>query len=171
VTGDERFDDFYGHDYPRIVGALALITGSVDEAQDAVDESVARAWSRLRRGDDLENLGAWVRVVAVNVARGRIRTRVVERRARARLAAAADEISPIDSGLTRVDVQRALVRLSRRQREVVVLYYLLDLPVAQVATELHVEVGTVKSMLSRARAALAEVLETDREEADDDLQA
>jgi RNA polymerase sigma-70 factor (ECF subfamily) len=96
---------------------------------------------------------------------------VVERRARARLAAAADEISPIDSGLTRVDVQRALVRLSRRQREVVVLYYLLDLPVAQVATELQVDVGTVKSMLSRARAALAEVLETDREEADDDIQA
>jgi RNA polymerase sigma-70 factor (ECF subfamily) len=68
-------------------------------------------------------------------------------------------------------VQRALAQLSRRQREVVVLYYLLDLPVAQVATELRMGEGTVKSMLSRARAALAEVLGTDREEVDNDVQA
>jgi RNA polymerase sigma factor (sigma-70 family) len=68
-------------------------------------------------------------------------------------------------------VQRALARLSRRQREVTVLHYLLDLPVAQVAIELRVGEGTVKSMLSRARAALAQVLENEREEADDDVQA
>lgn len=167
----DRFTEFYADDYGRIVGALALITGNVAEAHDAVDEAVARACDRLRRGDDLESLAAWVRVVALNLARAGLRTRAVERRVRTRLAATSDAASPIDTTLAVLDVQRALARLSRRQREVTVLHYLLDLPVRQVATELRIGEGTVKSMLSRARAALAEVLENEHEEADDDVQA
>jgi RNA polymerase sigma-70 factor (ECF subfamily) len=109
--------------------------------------------------------------VALNLARGGLRTRAVERRVRTRLAATSDAASPIETRLAALDVQRALGRLSRRQREVTVLHYLLDLPVAQVATELRVGEGTVKSMLSRARAALADVLENEHEEADDDVKA
>ena len=41
------------------------------------------------------------------------------------------------------------------QRKAVVLHHLLDLPVDQVAVELGVPVGTVKSRLARARGALA----------------
>jgi RNA polymerase sigma-70 factor, ECF subfamily len=45
--------------------------------------------------------------------------------------------------------------LSVAHRQVVVLYYLADLPVEQVAAELRVPVGTVKARLARARGALA----------------
>jgi hypothetical protein len=44
----------------------------------------------VQRGEPIESLGAWVRVVALNLARGRLRKRAVEARARARVAQAAE---------------------------------------------------------------------------------
>jgi RNA polymerase sigma-70 factor (ECF subfamily) len=86
---DDRFADFYAFDYQRLVAALRFVTGDQDLAQDAVDEACARAVERLGRGHEIEVLGAWIRVVARNVARGRLRRLKVELRARPRLAAAA----------------------------------------------------------------------------------
>jgi RNA polymerase sigma-70 factor (ECF subfamily) len=58
-------------------------------------------------------------------------------------------------------VAAALATLPRRHRQVIVLHYLLDLPVQEVARELAVPVGTVKSRLARARKALAPQLDTE----------
>jgi RNA polymerase sigma-70 factor (ECF subfamily) len=162
---DSRFDDFYRREYARAVTAVALVTGSVAEAQDAVDEALARAWEQERRERGPDSLAAWVRVVALNLARGRLRRRGVEQRARARLTTVAVVDPEMEVAL---DVRTALAQLSRRQREVAVLHYFYDLPVAQVASELALSEGTVKSMLHRARVALAASL---TEEVPDDVQA
>jgi RNA polymerase sigma-70 factor (ECF subfamily) len=53
----------------------------------------------------------------------------------------------------------ALRVLDRHHREVVVLHYLADLGIADIATELGIAEGTVKSRLSRARARLGELLD------------
>jgi RNA polymerase sigma factor (sigma-70 family) len=158
---NQRFADFYVFDYPKLVGAIRLITGDAHTATDAVDEACARAWERLDRGGSIDVLGAWVRVVALNVARGGIRKRISERRALERLAATAARNAP--EATTRagdaIDVHRMLARLPRRQREVIVLYYLLDQPVDGIAAELEIPSGTVKAALHRARTALAAQLE------------
>ena len=57
-----------------------------------------------------------------------------------------------------LDVHRALATLPERQREVTVLFYFLDLPVGEIARELEVTEGTVKTSLHRARVSLAAVL-------------
>ena len=62
------------------------------------------------------------------------------------------------SSAQRVDLQRALA-LSPKQREVVVLRYLVDLPEAEVAQTLGCSVGTVKTHASRGLAALRKSLE------------
>jgi DNA-directed RNA polymerase specialized sigma24 family protein len=68
----------------------------------------------------------------------------------------------------RIDVERALAGLSRRQREVAVLRYYLQLDTREVASALQINEGTVKSTLFRARAAIAEALSIDdSEEAND----
>jgi RNA polymerase sigma factor (sigma-70 family) len=72
----------------------------------------------------------------------------------------------------RVDVERALALLTRRQREAVVLRYYLDMSVAEVAEALHVSVGAAKTTLFRARAVLSRALrqaapDADAEEAND----
>ena len=58
----------------------------------------------------------------------------------------------------RVDVLRALATLPRREREVTVLRYHLDLDVAEIAATLGVSSGTVKTLLYRARGHLAAAL-------------
>ena len=75
-----------------------------------------------------------------------------ERRARARLHTPALGEPPTAD---RIDVDRALAKLPRRQREVAVLRYYLQLDTREVASALELNEGTVKSTLSRARTALA----------------
>jgi len=60
-----------------------------------------------------------------------------------------------------LDLHAAIRGLGEEHRTVVVLHYLADLPVDEVAAVLGVPVGTVKSRLARARAALAERLRTE----------
>jgi RNA polymerase sigma-70 factor, ECF subfamily len=151
---DEReFEDFYAAVFDRLVGQLYLVTGNLQDAEDVVQEALTRAavrWSRLRRYSVPE---AWVRRVAMNLASDGFR-RVRRRLAVAvRLRADLESQQPVPAELP--GLTEALRALPMAQRKAVVLHHLLDLPVDQVAVELGVPVGTVKSRLARARGALA----------------
>jgi len=83
MRSDGDFDAFYQASYHRLVGQLTILTGSLEDAEDAVQEAFARAstrWARLRDYDAPE---AWVRRVAFNLATSGLR------RARRQLAALA----------------------------------------------------------------------------------
>ncbi len=73
------------------------------------------------------------------------------------------DASPREDAVTVAVAMRAL---PVAQRAVVILHYVVDLPLEQIADELQVPVGTVKSRLSRGRAALAPLLR-ETEEAND----
>src|SRR5438876_4446338 len=77
--------EFVRTEYPPLVGAVALVSGSKAAAEDAVQEALARAWERSSRGQSIENLAAWVTTVSLNLARSGLRRIRAERRARARL--------------------------------------------------------------------------------------
>lgn len=141
--------------YPRLVAAVALTSGSRPAAEDAVQEALLRAWERSEKGEEIDSLEGWVTTVALNLARSGLRRRAAERRARSRIGPTV--VSGPPSG-DRVDIERALSRLPRRQREAVVLRLFLQLSTADAARAMHVSEGTVKSSLSRARPALAEAL-------------
>lgn len=145
-------------EYERLVRVVAVATGSVPAAEDAVQEAFARAWERASRGVEFTHLAGWVVTVALNLARsGRRRGRA---EARARIRETFDLVAPDVDAL--LDLDRAVRALPGRQREAVVLHYLLDLDVATVADLLQVSTGTVKTALSRAREKLLIAL-TDRE--------
>ncbi len=154
--------EFIAVDYPRVVAAVRLVAG--DGAEDAVAEALARAWERSAGGTRIETLAAWVTRVALNLATSRWRHLRVEKLARPRLARPEEE--PISSADDRLDIERALTTLSRREREVVVLRYYLGMDVADVAATLRVTGGTAKTLLHRARTKLADQLsELDTQEA------
>jgi RNA polymerase sigma-70 factor, ECF subfamily len=137
-----------------------LVSGSRAAAEDAVQEALARAWERDERGHRIESLEAWVTRVATNLARSRWRRLRVERRH------ASERTSPAEPSGELVDLRRALDALPRRQREVTVLRYYLDLDVREIADALRVSEGTVKTSLHRARSTLAAALgDEDHEEA------
>jgi len=133
------------------VAAVALIAGSRDAAEDAVQEALARAWER-GNADTIRSLPAWVTRVSLNLAKSRLRRIRAEAKAKQRLGAA-EEPSGLDDRKT--DVERALRSLPRRQREITVLRYYLGMDVAEIARTLRVSDGTVKTQLFRARRALA----------------
>ena len=158
---DKDFEDFYQANYPRLVGQLTVVTGSLEDAEDAVQEAFARAstrWARLRAYDAPE---AWVRRVALNLATSGLR------RARHQLAILARLPTPTaepQHPTDRLAIEAGLRRLPLRHRQVLVLHYGADLPVEEVARQLRVPTGTVKSRLARARAALGAYLEEAQEE-------
>lgn len=146
---------FYDTDYGRVLGVVALVTGSRAAAEDVVHEAVARAWER----GGVEHLDRWVLTVALNLARNRwrkVRREVAGHSVERRVSAQDGQA---------VDLRRALRDLPVRQREVVVLHYLLDLPVAEVAGLLGLSVGGVKHALFRARRSLAGALSVIDQEA------
>jgi RNA polymerase sigma-70 factor (ECF subfamily) len=143
--------------YGRLVGAVALIAGDTATAEDAVQEALARAWERTERGEHIESLDRWDAAVAMNLSRSRLRRLSVERRARHRLIGSQVVEGP---GLETLDVRVALGELPIRQREVAVLYYYLDLTVADIGHTMGTSEGTVKSQLSKARVQLARRLGT-----------
>jgi RNA polymerase sigma-70 factor, ECF subfamily len=164
---------FLASDYPRLVGGIALISGSRAAAEDAVQEALARAWERSERGEEIESLKAWVTTVAINQVRSGFRRLRAERRARQRSGpggwqGAAGGLPSGEHSEQAVDVRRALMALPRRQRELTVLRYYLDLDVAEVARALRISEGAAKTTLHRARRALAVSLGEERlEEAND----
>jgi len=164
--GVADFADFYGAAARRIVRHAYALTGNLADAQDITQESFARAWQRWDKVRDFDSPEAWVRRVATNLAVSRLRRARTARAAAWQLSGhVVPEISPDTVALV-----AALRMLPERQRVVLVLHYLADLPVAQIAAELGSPVGSVKAWLSRGRAALALAVGDDRgssEEAQD----
>ncbi|HEU4899544.1 MAG TPA: SigE family RNA polymerase sigma factor [Actinomycetota bacterium] len=161
AQGDEDFAGFYKASYQRLLGQLFAVTGDLAEAENVLQEAYARAfarWAQVRAYDLPE---AWVRRVALNLAA--MAARRLRRRAAALLRLGPPPAIPeLSSEL--LDLHDALRGLPLGQRQVVVLHHLVGLPVEEVAGELGVPAGTVKSRLARGRRALAQALETDRPE-------
>ena len=149
--------ELYAASYPRLVGVLGAVTGSRHEAEEAVQDAFVRLigrWATVSRYDDPE---AWLRKVALGRVSNRRRKARNGFRALARQGPRPDVEGPSGDA---VDLDRALATLPRAQRAVLVLQH-LGLTVEQIAQELDVPVGTVKSRASRARAALAPLLRED----------
>ncbi|MEV6928491.1 sigma-70 family RNA polymerase sigma factor [Dactylosporangium sp. NPDC051485] len=143
--------------YRRLVVQLFAFTTDLTEAQDVVQEAFARALARPRGFAGIDNPEAWLRTVAVNVVRRRWRRRRVLDLILLREHPLGEPPAP-DTDL-RTDLTRALDVLPRTFREVIVLHYYADLSVDEIAATLGVPAGTVKSRLSRGRAALAAQLD------------
>jgi RNA polymerase sigma-70 factor, ECF subfamily len=148
---------FIEHEYPRIVAGLVAAFGDRAAAEDAVAEAVARMWEQSRRGRSVDVPAAWVRVVAWNLMRTRVRRGRAERRALHRHGPPTIEIDRDDA--TRIAVRSALATLPDRQRDMVVLHYFLGLSIQEVAGALGAPEGTVKATMHRARARLAAELD------------
>lgn len=160
---DGRLREVYAVAYPRLVGQLAGVTGDPAEAEDVVMEAFARAAARPREFAEIDNPEAWLRTVAVNLARSRWRRMLRRSHLLPQLGAPSAYADLADD---RLALMAALRRLPATQREAIALHHLADLPVAEVARTLGVPEGTVKARLARGRAALAVLLETPDKEDD-----
>jgi len=141
----------------RLIRMAVLLVGDQPSAEDVVQDAflgLHRGVSRLR---DPANAVAYLRASVLNGCRSVLRSRK-----RAWSSRAAMHEPPVWSaesaamaGEDRREALRAVALLPRRQREVLVLRYFLNLTDREIATALGVSRGTVASTASRALAALA----------------
>jgi len=149
---DEEFAEFARASYPRLRHAAYLLTGDRHAAEDATQTALVRtyaAWSRVRRDDAY----AYTRKVLVNHVTDRWRRRLREYPT-SEVPDVQGSPDPADEVALRQWISGALAALTIRERAVIVMRYLFDLPEAAVAKDLGVTVGTVKSTNFRALAKL-----------------
>jgi len=153
-SAEDDFERCFTASYPRLVGELTVVTVSRAEAEEAVQEAFGRLWRAWAQVSTYDNLEAWVRRVAINVAIDRWRR---DTRLSALDEAACSAVDdPADSTLA---VLAELRRLSTNQRVALLLHHVVGLSVDEVATEMSARPGTVKSWLSRGRSSLERLLE------------
>ncbi len=151
------FEEFFLDHYGDMVRSLALAFGDRGAAEDAVQEAFAKAHRSWRRVEAMERPHGWLYVVACDAARrARARTPDPEIETQADL----DPIGPVASS---IDLHDALRRLTARQRAVLVLRYLVDLPIDEIARALGCAPGTVKATLHQSLQRLRIDME-DRED-------
>jgi RNA polymerase sigma-70 factor, ECF subfamily len=138
------------------------ITGNDADAADAAQEAMIAVVRGLARFDGRSSFGSWVYRVATNASLDELRRR--KRRAAAplpeQLGTNEHARGPAPDALVgdRIDVDAALARLPEEFRVPVVLRDLCDLDYAEIGQVLQIPAGTVRSRISRGRAALAQLL-------------
>ena len=137
--------------------ALAML-GERGAAEDAVQEMALKGWRhRNRIRPELGTARPWFLAIVANECRMERRRRwwSVQRLARPLERAAVE--GDLAAGL---DLRHALEQLPYRDRELLHLYFVLDLPAAEVAEVIGIKVGAVKSRLHRVTERLRPRLET-----------
>ncbi len=144
----------------RAYGLALRIVRSPGDAEEVAQDAFVRAWRALPRFRGDARFGTWLhrivarrafdRVAALRSRRGR-ETSLEEAKDLAERAAA--DPAPAEGG-ERPRLERLMARLSETQRAAVTLYYYEDRSVEEVARILAMPENTVKTHLSRARAAL-----------------
>jgi len=146
--------------YP-VYGLCLSYTGDLDAAEDAAQEALISAHAALEKLPEPHRFGPWLRRIAAN------QCRTYLRRQRRRVALSEElEAQLVDPARNpeekvvdreeRRQVLEAIGRLSRPQQEAVMLFYLEEKPLKQVADFLEVSVQTVEQRLYRARHRLKE---------------
>jgi RNA polymerase sigma-70 factor, ECF subfamily len=160
VSTSEEFAELYLESRERLAGQLYALIGDEHGAFDLVEEAFVRTWAKWDRIAAYDDPDAFVRRVAFNLAKNQWR------RVRRTLLRSSPPDRPSEAPDTSAhqDLVAALKTLSRHEREAIVLHYLADRPIEEIALQMKVPAGTVKSWLSRGRARLGERLSVDEPE-------
>jgi len=164
VAGDDSaFEALVLARLPRTYRMALAILGSEADARDAVQEAWVSAWRQLPSLLDPARFDAWLDQIVVNACRMSLRKRGRVREIA--LVETFDTQAPQpgpDQISEREALERAFDRLSIEQRTLLVLHHLERRPLTAIAAALGIPVGTAKSRLHSARAALERTLEAER---------
>jgi RNA polymerase sigma-70 factor (ECF subfamily) len=149
----QRFEEFFGAEHARLFGSLCLVTGDRHEAEEIMQDAFLRLWERWDRISEVEDLSGYLYRTAMNVFRNRYRRAALALRRTTSLAPSEDTFATVDD---RDVVGRALQELTPDQRAAVVLTAYVGLTSEEAGTALGIRASTVRTLATRARAAIRE---------------
>jgi RNA polymerase sigma factor (sigma-70 family) len=166
IDDEGRFEGWFLGWFATLARAMALVVRDFGDGQEIAQEAFLRLYRRRGQMQSDEHARRFVFRAAINLARSHLRRRLPL----ALLPSSSQEPLVPDVGPAadvRLDVARTLRRLSRRQREVVVLIDYLGFDDASVAELLGINRSTTRVHLARARRALRAALDNAQEGSDD----
>ncbi len=150
--GEASFDAFFDASWPRLQSQAYVLTGSPELAQDLTQEALLRAWRHWGRIATYDSPEAWTRKVLHNLC--------IQSWQRSSRVSSKHELRPAAEIPERhEEIAQAMRSLPGEQARALLLHDGLDMSVADVAAELDVPEGTVKSWLSRSRKVVRSRLE------------
>jgi RNA polymerase sigma factor (sigma-70 family) len=152
-------DDLLRQRGAALFGYAYVLTGSADSAEDLLQDALVRTFRSGRGSRDINSAHAYVKraITSAFIDEGRraaVRPKPADASEGEREAVTEDVAGKVGEA---ADLHRALLSLPPRERACVVLRYLEDMPVASVAAELGLAVGTVKRYLADGVARLREL--------------
>jgi RNA polymerase sigma-70 factor (ECF subfamily) len=151
----QDFEAFFASERAGLFGAIVMVTRSVSESEELVQEAFVRVWERWDRVSRHPDPRGYLYRTAFNLDRQRRRSL---RRAAARLTAKTPEPDPFERVGHLAELAVAFGRLTRRQRAAVTLIDLLDFDSCAAGRLLGAKPATVRSLASQGRAVLRRAL-------------
>ncbi len=149
---DEAFTAYVAQRRHHLFRTACLICGDPHQAEDVVQDALARLYAAWPRASRADNLDGYVRTVLLNSHRNQVRRPWRRERPTAALA---DRPSPVRMPTEDLQTMWDAIRtLPVGQRNVVVLRHYVGLSVEETAAELGISAGTVKSQTSDALSVL-----------------
>jgi RNA polymerase sigma-70 factor, ECF subfamily len=158
----DAFAELAGAAIPRLDSAAWLILRDAEQAKDAVQNGLVRAWRDLPTLRNPDRFDAWLRKLVVRAC--------IDEARRLRRHRVDVELTPlmtpsIDGLESRIadrdQIERGFIRLEPDMRAVIVLHHYLDLTLPDVAAVLGIPIGTAKSRLHRALGLMRAALDAD----------
>jgi RNA polymerase sigma-70 factor, ECF subfamily len=159
----ERRDEAIGLLLPafrrKVFGLAYSLLRNRDAAEDVTQDVFIKVWRALPGFDGRASLSTWIYTIARNASLSALRARRQQSSLSDPEVLSAvetiDPASPPDSMVDRAALLRLVDQLPTKQRQVVMLFYMQEQSHEEVATMLAMPVGTVKTLLHRARARLS----------------
>ncbi len=149
-------DELFAQHYGRLVRSLS-VAFDTESAADAVQEAFIAADRQWKKVSEYDDPAAWIRRAALH----RLLNRRRNRRRRREILAGIRPVLKADLTAELVDLQAAVAQLPEKQRVSICLHYLGGLSIAEIAEDLGVADGTVKSNLHDGRNRLRQLLVED----------
>jgi RNA polymerase sigma-70 factor, ECF subfamily len=157
---DRAFEVLLQRYQAKVFRLVFSMLGNSSRAEEVTQDAFLKIWQALQGYDGRASLSTWIYTIARNTGISHLRTEFY--RKTLSLEEAPEPFAEAEPVLSRLEIERLLARLPDEQREVIVLFYLQERSIEDVATMLDLPEGTVKSHPHRARKAMAAMMEVRR---------
>ena len=152
----QSFETFFEERRSKLFGAMCLVTGNRQEAEEITQDAFLKLWERWDRVSGLEDPTGFLFRTAMNVFRNRARRAALAARKALGLVEQTDDLAAIDD---RDEVIRAMRHLTPNQRAALVLTGYLGYSSEEAARTLGVRASTVRALATKARATARATVE------------